>query len=81
MEQLINLVTAFRQGIERSPRHKLPITFSNFPRGACRDATPLLGAFLIDQGLEPFDYMLGERGSSSNAWLQPGRVGNSLPTR
>jgi hypothetical protein len=74
MERLIGLATAFRKAIEASPKNKLPITFSNFPRGACGDATPLLGAFLIAQGFEPFDYMLGERGSSSHAWLQRGNL-------
>jgi len=74
MERLISLVIAFRKAIEVSPRDKLPITFSNFPRGACGDVTLLLGAFLIEQGLEPFDYMLGERGSSSHAWLQRGNL-------
>ena len=72
MERLIHLAIAFRDAIEACPRIMLPITFSNFPRGACGDVTPLLGAFLIGHGFEPFDYMLGERGPSSHAWLQRG---------
>lgn len=74
MEQLIGLTIAFRNAIEATPKNKLPITFSNFPRGACGDATPLLGTFLIAHGFEPFDYMLGERRSSSHAWLQRGNL-------
>ncbi len=74
MKHLIELATAFRKAIEACPRSRLPITFSNFPRGSCGDVTLLLGAFLIEQGYEPFHYLLGEHGTSSHAWLQRGKL-------
>ena len=58
------------------PPNCLPITFSSFPRGACGDASLILGAYLADNGFPHFVYVTGERGSheagtwSSHAWLE-----------
>lgn len=53
---------------------------SEYPRGACSDASMLLGAFLADCGFIDFDYVSGHRGNmednswSSHAWLQAGEM-------
>ena len=74
--EIFDLARAFRSAIERSDRDKLPVTFSNFPKGACGDAALLLGRFRKDRGFGPLDYVLGWRGDhesgSSHAWLQIG---------
>jgi hypothetical protein len=76
IKHLRKLASLFRAGIERADRSRLPIGFSDFPRGSCGDATLLLGTFLLEEGLPEFQYMLGERhydGSGfphSHAWLQ-----------
>ena len=71
--------TSFRNAIEAiSP--SLGISFESFPRGSCGDATPMLGTYLIEQGLGEFQYMAGDYGSesegnwSSHAWLQSGDI-------
>ena len=49
-----------------------------FPRGACGDATLLLGALLADSGEHGFGYISAYRGKqsdrtwTSHAWLQKG---------
>jgi len=74
--EIFSLAQTFRGAIERCDRAKLPITFSNFPRGSCGDAALLLGRFLKDRGFGDSDYVLGWRGDhesgSSHAWLQIG---------
>ncbi|NTA40588.1 hypothetical protein [Agrobacterium salinitolerans] len=74
MEQLEILARRFRDAIERTPANLLPITFQNFPAGACGDATLVLGHYLKAQGLAAFDYVLGMRDNHSHAWLQHGDI-------
>ncbi len=45
----------------------------DFPWGSCGDATPLLGAYLVEHGFGSFSYALGSRhpnGHHSHAWLE-----------
>jgi len=50
----------------------------DFPRGACGDASLLLGAYFNDKRVLGFGYVCGERGCkhdntwTSHAWLQRG---------
>lgn len=74
MEQLEILARQFREAIERTPANERPITFQNFPAGACGDATLFLGHYLKAQGLAAFDYVLGMRDDHSHAWLQHGDI-------
>lgn len=62
--------TNFRRAIERTPKAALPITFECFPRGACGDATLLLGKRLAELELGVFHYVLGTRKGWSHAWLE-----------
>ena len=68
-----------RTAIETLPANVLPITFSNFPRGACGDACLILGTYLEEEcNLGAFDFVTAERGVcadntwTSHAWLQKG---------
>lgn len=74
MEQLEILARGFREAIERTPVNQLPISFQNFPAGACGDATLLLGHYLKAQGLSASNYVLGMRDSYTHAWLQHGEI-------
>jgi len=62
LDQVKQLATAFREAIERCNSERLGISFENFPRGSCGDASPLLGTYLIEQGAGTFMYVCGERG-------------------
>ena len=69
-EKITRLATLFRSAIEKSDRSNLVIGFKNFPRGSCGDACLLLGAYLIDAGVNPLIYVSAFRGEKSHAWLE-----------
>jgi hypothetical protein len=69
LSEIRRLATEFREAIERCPRHRLPITFTEFPRGACGDAVLLLAKYLERNGHAGFAYVLGMRSGGSHAWL------------
>ena len=79
IEEIYRKSAEFRNAIELISS-SLGISFSSFPRGACGDAVPLLGTYLIENGLGDFQYVLGDYGSrkngtwSSHAWLQAGNL-------
>ena len=81
IEQFTETAAHIRGAIESFPEEIRPFGLSCFPKGACGDATLLLGTFLIDQGEEPFDYMQGRKGEnklttdwSYHTWLQRGSL-------
>lgn len=73
------LANSMRKAIELTPREKLPLAMSHFPKGACGDASLLLGTYMFENGLAGFEHVSGERGNSvnhswvSHAWLSCGR--------
>ena len=75
-----DLAMYLRRALESVPRSKLPITMQEFPRGACGDASLLLGALLADHGLHGFKYVSAARGRiddgtwTSHAWLASGSL-------
>ncbi len=78
LTQLRALALKFRTGIEQCDRRSLPITFENFPQGACGDASLLLGKYLHDGGFGSFQYVCGIRRrrheKHEHAWLRRGAV-------
>ncbi|MEM7763798.1 MAG: hypothetical protein AAF290_06925 [Pseudomonadota bacterium] len=72
------LATQLRSELERLPYRSRPLFMMHFPHGAASESSLLLGALLLDHGLEGFDYVAGERGAyaqhdwSSHAWLTRG---------
>lgn len=74
LSEIRRLATEFRKAIERCPRERLPVAFTDFPRGACGDAAPLLAKFLERNGYSGFAYILGMRGGGSHAWLSRGNL-------
>jgi hypothetical protein len=68
--RLRELAGAFRSAIERTDRERLPCTLQEFPKGSCGDAALLLGTFLKNQGMGPFQYVCGWRDGYSHAWLE-----------
>ena len=79
-DEIYRFAFRLRTAIESVPANWLPITFSSFPRGACGDASLILGAYLVDNGFHEFVYVVGERGAhdagtwSSHAWLEAGSL-------
>jgi len=66
--------TVFRQALVRMDRDEF-VSLANFPVGACGDAAPLLGHYLLDQGFGTWTYVNGERpqgnhGFESHAWIE-----------
>ncbi len=76
IDAIRSVASRFRTAIEACDRSMLPDSFEEFPRGSCGDVTPLLGTYIIEHGFGPFDYVLGERGSSNctHAWLRQGQL-------
>lgn len=74
------LASNMRNAIELLPKSLLGTGMEHFPRGACGDASLLLGAYLADSGYKNFEYVCGERGSknddtwTSHAWLTSGNL-------
>jgi hypothetical protein len=68
----------FRLAIERCERRRLVRTFQDFPTGSCGDAALLLRAFLQEQGLGTFAYILGWR-ETDRGWGEKVIVGGSYP--
>lgn len=79
MEEIAKAAGAFRAAIEQTPAAGLPVALQKFPRGACGDATLLLGYHLKTQGFGTFEYVLGmgvddEGDRYSHAWLRQGKI-------
>lgn len=65
IDKIEQLATTMRAALEQVPP-ELCIGLSQFPRGACGDATLLMGAWLADHGIVGFEYICGERGSQED---------------
>lgn len=74
LEQIHDAATRFRAAIENL--NSLPLTMEAFPRGACGDASELLGQYLQDSGLGTWMYVMGFRSRDgwTHAWLEAGGV-------
>lgn len=75
IDELKRLATEFRFAIEKCESiSTIIITFREFPRASCGEASLLLAKYLEQNGCGGFDYVLGERDSRSHAWLQQGNT-------
>lgn len=78
IDRLRTLATNDRNAIEAAGPETLKLGMNCFPRGACGDATPLLGTYLRAEGCGSFFYTVGYRADAdhpdamphSHAWLQ-----------
>lgn len=75
------MATKFRQAIEVCGPDTLDFCFRESPHDACGDVAPLLGTFVIENGLGSFGYVSGKRGEvgpintwETHAWLQQGEL-------
>lgn len=60
-----------RAAFERMNKSNLPVTFNNFPRGACGDTCEVLAELLRELGYGSFQYVVGCReNGNSHAWLE-----------
>lgn len=70
---LYRLAREFRSAIEQSDPEAFsfwPFFITRFPKGACGNATILLGEYLKENGCGQFQYRSGERGDWTHAWLE-----------
>jgi hypothetical protein len=71
MERLKEMVKIFRKTIDDSlAQLSFLISFHAFPRGACGDASDILGRFLNERGEGLFEYVSGRLGRQTHAWLE-----------
>lgn len=65
--------TTFRHALETMARADVP-SLVTFPRGACGDASPLLGQYLTDLGFGDWNYVSGRRplghGVETHGWIE-----------
>lgn len=77
-DRIRDLAMQLRRALDSGPRSELPLSMREFPRGACGDASLLLGALLADCGLAGFELVSADRGRiddgtwTSHAWLARG---------
>ncbi len=74
ISRLKELAARFRVAILRTDPDKRPITMRHFPLGSCGDANLLLAKFLQENGFSGIDYVCGNWGRESHAWLEIGEV-------
>ncbi|AFV05408.1 hypothetical protein [Dehalobacter sp. CF] len=67
---LKELCSQFRNAIIIYGIKKLPISFHAFPMGSCGDTSLLLGKYLDEMELGQFNYVCGQLGRQSHAWLE-----------
>jgi len=73
--KLKQLATEFRLAIEKCQGVRtIIVTFSNFPRGSCGEASLFLAKYLEENNCGCFNYILGDREGRSHAWLEQGDV-------
>ena len=60
-----------RAAFERMDKSNLPVTFNDFPHGACGDTCEVLAELLRELGHGGFQYKVGRRkNGNSHAWLE-----------
>ena len=71
IEDVSDAASRFRRAIELTRPH--PVSFGDFPRGACGAVCELLGDYLRDTGLGSWNYVMGVRSTENggtHAWLE-----------
>lgn len=68
MNTIAELAAAFRRALDLLPGNLRPIALRDFPRGSCGDASDLLGTYLVERGLGPFEWVSADRTAGCNGW-------------
>jgi hypothetical protein len=71
--RLMSEAALVRQFLETEGR-ELSGLLKDFPRGACGNASDLLGTWLLEKHLIKSEYVHGERDGKSHGWLEVGAV-------
>ena len=72
--KLKEIVSKFKAAILACDLDGLGIGFRAFPMGACGDTCLLLGTYLHELGYGRVDYVFGQKGRQSHAWLEMGDI-------
>jgi hypothetical protein len=70
LANILMLASRFRCALEKSDATKLSRGLQDFPRGACGEASLLLGIYLQENGIRNVEYVWGAAGVRSHAWLE-----------
>lgn len=74
LDNLGKLARRFRAALENCDPTKLPIGLQAFPSGACADASLLLAKYLQEKGEGKAEYVSGNDGNQTHAWLELGGI-------
>jgi hypothetical protein len=69
-EKLHVIGKRIREIIEVTPQNKRTSWMMKFPAGACGDCSLIVGTYLIKNGFENVEYVVGVDGDQSHAWLE-----------
>lgn len=70
LQLIARLGSEFRDALEACHHRLPPISFREFPRGACGDTCELLGRFFAENGSDRWEYVSAWKDDYSHAWLQ-----------
>lgn len=70
LDNLGELARRFRSALETCDRTRLPVGLQGFPSGACGDASLLLAKYLQENGQGKSEYVSGNDGGQTHAWLE-----------
>jgi hypothetical protein len=70
LDNLGELARRFRGALENCDQTKLPVGLQAFPSGACADASLLLAKYLQEKGEGKAEYVSGNDGNQTHAWLE-----------
>jgi hypothetical protein len=70
LDSLRELARRFRAALENCDQTKLPVGLQAFPSGACADASLLLAKYLQEKGEGKAEYVSGNDGNQTHAWLE-----------
>lgn len=59
-----------RDIIEITPQAKRTSHMEEFPSGACGDCSLIMGTYLLQNGFQNVEYVVGKDGEQSHAWLE-----------
>ncbi|MBW1836146.1 MAG: hypothetical protein JRI99_04145 [Deltaproteobacteria bacterium] len=73
-KKIKELSVRFREAILKCDSEEMPSSLADFPSCSCADGSILLGTYLIDNRISPFNLIKGKRGEGgafeTHYWLE-----------
>lgn len=67
--RLTEIARVAREALENYAKTGSDVNFKDFPHGCCGQTCDLLGRYLLANGCTSVEYVCGNRGDRSHAWL------------